>query len=205
MLDAVSDPWRSLHPREIRHLLRDIDVPWWIAGGWALALFAGRSWRDQSDIDTGCFRSDVPQLIGQLHGWEVAIAHDGTLEPFSEERLGDALVHTLWCRPLNSPSWRFEILMEQQDEDDWVFRRDARIRRARGDVVAMSSGGIPYLCPEIQLLYKSKSPRPKDVEDFRFVWPLLHTAAQTWLDSALAIVSGDKRNTCVVDRVKRLK
>jgi hypothetical protein len=81
--------------------------------------------------------------------------------------------------------------MEEQDGDDWVFRRDARIRRARVDMVLMTSDGIPCLCPEIQLLYKSKSPRPKDDDDFRVVWPLLDERARAWLDSALVTVSGN--------------
>src|SRR5207253_191913 len=34
--------WDPLTPEQVRELLRDLTVRWWIAGGWALDLFLGR-------------------------------------------------------------------------------------------------------------------------------------------------------------------
>lgn len=41
--------------------MRDVSVTWRIAGGWAIELFVGRSVRDHSDLEIGCFRPDVEE------------------------------------------------------------------------------------------------------------------------------------------------
>jgi hypothetical protein len=40
-------------------------------------------------------------------------------------------------------------------------------------VTVTSATGIPLLAPEIQLLYKSGTPRPKDEEDYAGILPVL--------------------------------
>jgi hypothetical protein len=45
--------------------------------------------------------------------------------------------------------------------------------------------GVPYLAPEIQLLFKSKGLRPKDYEDARRVIPLLNEEQRAWLRAHL--------------------
>lgn len=45
------------------------------------------------------------------------------------------------------------------------------------------------LAPEVQLLYKSKQPRPKDQADFEAVLPSLTGGQREWLRAALTIVS----------------
>ena len=47
---------------------------------------------------------------------------------------------------------------------------------------------MPYLVPEVVLLFKAKHDRPKDHADFAGVLPLLDPARQAWLASALARV-----------------
>ncbi len=46
---------------------------------------------------------------------------------------------------------------------------------------------IPYLVPEIQLLYKAPGMRPKDLADFEGVLPTLSVPARVWLGRALTI------------------
>ncbi len=48
--------------------------------------------------------------------------------------------------------------------------------------------GIPYLAPEIQLLYKAKQPRPKDEADLARTLPYLDPESHQWLTQALALV-----------------
>jgi hypothetical protein len=33
--------WRTLEPAAARQIMSAVDVPWWIAGGWAIDLFVG--------------------------------------------------------------------------------------------------------------------------------------------------------------------
>ena len=51
-------------------------------------------------------------------------------------------------------------------DDQWLFRRDARLCRPLSTIGRQTEDGLPYLAPEIQLLYKAKAPRPKDEADF---------------------------------------
>jgi hypothetical protein len=99
------------------------------------------------------------------------------------------MAHELWLRPAGSDCWVLEILIEERAGADWLYRRDERIRRPAGDIITRNSEGIPYVRPEIQLLYKSKAPRSEDEQDFRSVWPLLTPEAKWWLRESLSLVS----------------
>jgi hypothetical protein len=62
--------------------------------------------------------------------------------------------------------------------------------------------GIPYLAPEIVLLFKAKhAARDKDAADFARALPLLDAQRRQWLADALRIVHpGHDWLTLVVDR-----
>jgi hypothetical protein len=79
-------------------------------------------------------------------------------------------------------------MREPWEGDTWVFRRDPRIRLPRDRVIAHTRDGIPYARPEIALLYKAKSQRPKDNADFVAALPLLDDEARAWLDESIALV-----------------
>jgi hypothetical protein len=76
------------------------------------------------------------------------------------------------------------MITDTQD-DQWLFRRMPTIRRPVTTVGDTTPEGIPYLVPEIQLLYKAKGLRPKDEADFRHTLPVLHRERRTWLREAL--------------------
>lgn len=65
----VEDPWEPLTPAEVSRLFAAVDVPWWIAGGYAVELAAGRPLRAHGDIDVLLLRRD--QLAAQcaLASW----------------------------------------------------------------------------------------------------------------------------------------
>jgi hypothetical protein len=58
------------------------------------------------------------------------------------------------------------VFREPREAGDWIFRRDRRIRRALATAVDHDPTGIPYLVPELVLLYKAREPREKDEADF---------------------------------------
>jgi hypothetical protein len=59
------------------------------------------------------------------------------------------------------------------------------------EVVRKTADSLPYLAPEIQLLYKSKAPRPRDEVDFAEIGPLLNSGARSWLHGAITRVNPD--------------
>ncbi len=59
-------------------------------------------------------------------------------------------------------------------------------------MIVMSAGGLPFLAPEIQLLYKSSpTNRPKDERDFAHALPSLSTVQRQWLAANLELLYGD--------------
>jgi len=72
--------------------------------------------------------------------------------------------------------------------DEWIFRRTALIRGSLSTLGRVSKDGIPYLAPEIQLLYKAKGLRPKDEADFARTLPALDEKSRHWLAQSLALV-----------------
>jgi hypothetical protein len=84
-------------------------------------------------------------------------------------------------------------MLDQCDQDRWVFRRDPRIQRPLATVIKRSPEHVPYLAPEIQLLYKARIVRPQDQADFDRVAPQLDANARAWLNSALCRVEPDHK------------
>jgi hypothetical protein len=72
------------------------------------------------------------------------------------------------------------------DDDAWAYRRDPRITRPWDDAVLRSPDGVPYLAPELQLLFKSRTVRPRDQQDAEVVIPRLGPERRTALGSLLA-------------------
>ncbi|MEO6398686.1 MAG: amino acid transporter [Tepidiformaceae bacterium] len=180
-------PWDPMGPEDVATLLAGFTGPWWIAGGWAIEAFVGGPFREHSDVDIGLRREDQVAMQTYLGGWELhAVDPPGTLRAWQPGELLPAGVHDIWARPRPNAAWRFQLMLNETKGDDWVFRRDARIRRELGSCLRLR-GGIPYLAPEIQLLFKSKSPRPKDAADFEAALPMLGATQRDWLAEALGI------------------
>lgn len=51
--------------------------------------------------------------------------------------------------------------------------------------------GVPFLIPEVQLFYKAKSPRPKDLQDFDRCLPLMANEQKGWLRRSVKMAYGD--------------
>lgn len=185
MIQLHELPWDPMPPAEVAGLFRDWDRFWCIAGGWAIDLIHGGQTREHEDTDVLVLRHDADELHNLLPGWELYAADPpGTLrlwhagEPLPEH------VHDIWCRPAGSERWQLQLMVMDHDDDTWMFRRDPAIG---GPLASLRSvvDGIPVIAPEVQLLYKSKGLRPKDVSDFRAILPHLTTEQRQWLRSAL--------------------
>jgi hypothetical protein len=184
--------WQPLQPQEAAALFAPLRAPWWIAGGWALDLFLGVQTREHGDLDVQILRRDQRAVREALSGWDMQGALPAPRPegwPFREWRRGEELdpaIHDVWCRRDPTAPWSLQLMVAESDGDDWLFRRDPRIRRRLDSIGRWSDDAIPYLAPEIQLLYKAKAPRAKDEEDFAMVAPRLDRDARRWLCEALA-------------------
>ncbi|MHB1091113.1 MAG: nucleotidyltransferase domain-containing protein [Ilumatobacteraceae bacterium] len=158
-------------------IFRGATFRWWISGGLALELHLGRSWRDHDDTDVSLVRGDVPELRSVLDGWDIHVAAAGQLESWTgHELLSERHQNNLRCRRDANGPWCLDVTISEGDSDCWVYRRDPRIRIPWADAVLQTANSVPYLAPELQLLFKSKDHREKDDVDARQVIPELSTA-----------------------------
>lgn len=185
------EPWEPMLPADVTDLLRQATFPWWIAGGWAIDLYLGRQTRPHDDLDVLILREDQLAVQQALSGWDLHAADPpGTLRPWLASEVLPAEVHDLWCRRTPSSAWSLQVMIDDASDGVWTYRRDDRIRRPVDDLDGNACDGDPrVLAPEIQLLQKSKTPRPKDEADFLAVKDLLGPDQRTWLVQCLTLTA----------------
>ena|SRR6266850_2411705 len=192
--------WQAVRPNEAVSWFSSVKVPWWIAGGWALDLFVGKETRPHQDLDIGLFRRDAPEMLRAFAAWEFFEAKSGVLTRLRAGETPALDVHSLWGRPVGTELWTLELMLDESENDMWVFRREPAIRRAPSTIVRRNSEHIPYLAPEIQLLYKAKSPRDRDQVDFTRIAPCLDPTSRAWLLDALVRLTPDHEWISAIDR-----
>jgi hypothetical protein len=73
-------------------------------------------------------------------------------------------------------------MLAASDGDYWIYHRGrGTLREPLADITMTTNSGLPYLAPEIVLLFKSRGMRPKDHEDFLDVKDLLDEPRRQWL------------------------
>jgi hypothetical protein len=175
-----------VRPAELPALLAGLEVSWWVAGGWALDLFLGRETRAHEDIDVAILRRDQLALHRHLLGRDLRYSTpEHTLEPWTGSSL-ELPVHGIWARRSGGDSgpWTCEFLLNEERDGDWVYRRNESVTRPVNEIGGMRDG-VPFLSPEIVLLYKSTEESPKSASDCEAVLPSLETHARSWLAEAL--------------------
>jgi hypothetical protein len=173
-------------PRAVARLLEGLDAPWFIAGGWAIDLFLERETRPHEDVEVAVLREDQWTVRRHLAGWEFVKVVSGRREPWREDERLEPPVHEVHARDPREPG-ELEVLLNESDGGVWRFRRDPRITRPLADIGDRSDLGIPYLRPELVILFKAKRPRGRDEADFRVVHASLSDHAKAWLREALGI------------------
>jgi len=180
--------WQPLTVEEVYVLLRDLPVPWWIAGGLALDLFVGRVTCQHGDIDVLILRRHQLILQEYLADWDLFKTNQPGLQPWLKGEYLSLGVNQVWCRRTPAAAWALEVMFMEATEDRWFYRRAPSVGGAITDLGCRTPAGIPYLSPEIQLLYKARSvPLAKDEADFQAVLPLLRQEQRAWLKTALEV------------------
>jgi hypothetical protein len=148
-------------------------------------LFLGHQSRTHDDVEIGVPADRFPEIRHALRALEFVVVGDGRAWPLSDETL---LRHRqTWVRDPRGP-WRLDVVRERWQGGTWISGRDERIRMPGSELIALSDEGVPYVQPEVALLFKAKATRPKDERDFDHVLPALNRRRREWLHHALTLV-----------------
>ncbi|MFD3707149.1 nucleotidyltransferase domain-containing protein [Nocardia sp. NPDC058658] len=181
------DPWT---PSVVAARLATCPAQWAVAGGWALDLFAGSISRAHDDIEITVPRADFLFVADAFPEYEWDVVGDGKLWPYSVAATHPDL-HQTWLRDPFTGAFHLDAFREPHDGDTWICRRDPTITLPYTELIRTTANGIPYVIPEVVLLFKAKANRPKDTSDFHRVLPLLPEHRRARLSSWLTQLHPD--------------
>lgn len=185
LTDFTWTPWT---PHEVAIRLAGVDVPWAFAAGWAIDLFRGGDGREHEDIEIAVPIAGFDAIQNALKPYEFDIVGAGQKWAISDHQ-AFVQTHQTWLRDPATGAYMLDVFREPHDGDVWICRRDSSIRRPYPEVIRRTDDGLPYLAPEIVLLFKARWSRPKDEGDMNGVLPLLDAHSRGWLRAALEQVN----------------
>lgn len=172
------DHWEAWTPDEVARRLASVDAPWCVAAGWALDLFVGELTRHHGDIEIAVPAARFDEVAAALPGYEWDVVGDGRIWPYPDQV--DNHFQT-WLREPATGTYRLDVFREPHVGDRWLCRRDRSISLDHGELIRRTADGIPYVIPEVALLFKAKHLRDKDEADFARVLPELNSARRSRL------------------------
>jgi hypothetical protein len=181
----INTLWQAWTPRDVAQRLSQLAAPWYVASGWALELFTGEAARRHDDLEIGVPAARFNEVLAALPGFEWDVAGDGRVWPFPEQA---ARHFQTWLREPATRYYRVDVFREPHLGDRWVCRRDASITLPYSELILRTSDGIPYVVPEVALLFKAKHLRDKDQADFQHVLPKMDYTRRSRLSGWLSQV-----------------
>lgn len=167
--------------------MRNFKPTWFVAGGWAVDLYLGKVTRPHSDIEIAIFRKDQLALQTYLKGWLLRKVAHGELSPWHRDEFLKPPTHEVHCFNEGSDPRQIEVLLNEADDKEWIYRRNVKVTRPLSKCQLVSKECVKFLCPEIVLLYKSKNPSAKDEQDFTGIIKYLDAEQRGWLKDSIAI------------------
>lgn len=174
-------------PLKVQRLMQNFNADWFVAGGWAIDLFVGKETRNHDDIEIAIFRKDQIALQNYFADWQMCKAQSGELSVWKKGEFLELPLHEIHCFKKNAAPPTLEVLLNETDGTNWIYRRNAKITKPLSEIYFTTNSGIKFLRPEIVLLYKSKNPHLKDEQDFEVVAKSLNEQSKKWLKNALTI------------------
>jgi len=168
---------------KVKTIMDKFGYPWFIAGGWAIDLFLGRETRNHDDIEIGIYRKHQMQLYRYLEKYKKYYIDNRSRVGIHEKREWNKEylrlpIHELY---VEYRDLEIEVLLNERDNTSWIYRRNEKIKREEKKVILFTDKRIPYLCPEIVSLYKTKDIRDKDIQDIGNAYSKMNEDQKEWL------------------------
>lgn len=157
-----------------------LNINWAICGGDAIDLFVGEQTRNHKDLDVAVFWEDRKQIIEYMlqHKWRVFEPDNGRLREITNNSNDLMKEDNLWCLTPNCKSYDIkhlehnfydiqplmnnqetldfiEFLFNKKDNHYFYYKRNHQIKLQLEQAILYSKNEIPFLAPEMVLLYKS--------------------------------------------------
>ena len=173
--------WIPFTINELKEIFQECPARWWLAGGYALDCYLGKTTREHEDMDIIVLRDDQLVIQEYLHNFDLFIAHK-TLRKWYKGDIVDSPIQDIWVREKSTNSFKLQIMMVDNDEEKILFKHKSSITFSLLDF-GFSKCDMQIIKPEIQLLYKfwNKEYREKDILDLIFVLPKLARVEIDWL------------------------
>lgn len=163
---------------------------WCVAGGWAIDLFLGKKSRDHEDLEIVVLREESGAMYDHFRKFSPNKIISGDPPEFVawDGRAIENEVIQLRLAPVSMGSGivDFDLLLTPSENGQWICRRDESVRLPLEEARGLTKDGIPFLAPEIVLLFKAKRVEEKDQRDFELTAPLLSPKAKRWLAGNLS-------------------
>jgi hypothetical protein len=177
-----ADAWT---PNQVAERLAGVGTPWCVVAGWALDLFRGERSRPHGDLEIAVPAAGFAEVRDRFSEYAFdAVGRGRIWAEAGAEAL--AATHQTWLRDRASGRFLFDVFREPHEGDTWICRSDESLRLPYDVIIERTAEGIPYLVPELVLLFKAKDTRPKDHADFDGVLPLLSQARRDALSKWLS-------------------
>lgn len=188
------------------HLLQDVPITWAICGGFAIDLFLGKETRAHGDIDICVFEKERETISKYMlqNDWQVYEFRGNGKVRLQNEDLSSEPGRNLMCTKDTCELVKFypceednllwyeffhtglkqldylEFLFNISMEDAFIFDKSKGIKRELSKAILYHEG-IPYLAPEIVLLYKASNADNAEYQyDFEQAYLHMHEEQKSW-------------------------
>ena len=196
---------------QANNYLENLNIQWAFCGGYALDLFLNKEIRKHSDIDICVFEKDRNKVTNYMlsDDWQVyQFLGQGRVQPLCIEDKSDpgrnlmcikegcalveffpseesgVLLHKFYHTGIERLDY-LEFLFNHVQGNDFIFNRDLDLMREMQKAI-LYRNGIPYLAPELALLYKaSKANNPEYQYDYEAVISHLNAEQLFWFHQGL--------------------
>ncbi|MBQ4047045.1 MAG: hypothetical protein IJC93_01580 [Clostridia bacterium] len=202
---------------DTEYFLSNAQICWAVCGGYALDLFLDRTIRKHSDIDICVFENDRDTILQYMlkRDWRVyEFRGQGKVRPLNSASTSDVgrnfmcingecdLVKFYPCEDTGMLYHQFfhigirtfnyiEFLFSKNNKNNFVFDEAKNIYRDLSKAI-LFNGNIPYLAPEIALLYKSSQAEREEYHyDFEQTYPHMSNEQKEWFSQKLDVLYPD--------------
>lgn len=167
-----------------------LDIPWCVAGGWAIDLWLGRATRSRHDVDLLVARADQPAVhehfadrtLVKVVPHPDGVVGEGSLMPWDGGWLDLPLCQVFADAPDGA---RIEIVSGEIHGGMWRYWRNPEVELPLDRLVVTGATEVPALAPDVVLLFKAPLQRPRNEADLTAVLPDLSAGRRIWLAEAV--------------------